>query len=169
MSQSDALLGSSSVETEIIDATAAVDIAVDKCQQSDDQELYDYNREIDKEKHERRMARLELRDQLSENGFALRKALKNESIKGYFPSPLEMEEMTIEDIMAEIPAEDLRYVGNIKDMIFMPALYFQTWALPTIRVRKALEQSQNKELPAGMEAAMLASIFDQSVREIECS
>jgi hypothetical protein len=39
-----------------------------------------------------------------------------------------MEEMSIEDIMAEIPAEDLRYVGNIKDRIFMPALFFQTWA-----------------------------------------
>jgi hypothetical protein len=88
-------MGSSSVETEIIAATAAVDIAVDEGQQSDDQDLYDYNREIDKEKHERRMTRLALRDQFSENGFALRKALKNESIKGYFPSPLEMEEMSI--------------------------------------------------------------------------
>jgi hypothetical protein len=121
--------------------------------------VYNYDREADKEKHERRMARLALRDQLSENGFALRKALKNGSIKGYFPSPLEMEEMSIEDIMAEIPAEDLRYVGNIKDRIFMPALFFQTWALPTIRMRKALKQSQNKELPGDKEAAMLASIF----------
>jgi hypothetical protein len=126
----DSLMGSSSVETEIVAATAAVDIAVDEGQQSDDQDLYDCNREIDKERHERRMARLALRDQLSENGFALRKALKNESIKGYFPSPLEMEEMSIEDIMAEIPAEDLRYVGNIKDWIFMPALFFQTWFSP---------------------------------------
>ncbi len=45
----------------------------------------------------------------------------------------------------------------------MPALFFQKWALPTIRVRKALEQSQKGELPGGMEAAMLASIFDQSI------
>jgi hypothetical protein len=58
-------MGSSSVETEIVAATAAVDIAVDEGQQSDDQDLYDYNREIDKERHERRMARLALRDQLS--------------------------------------------------------------------------------------------------------
>jgi hypothetical protein len=43
----DALTGSSSVEIQIIAATAAVDIAVDEGQQSDDQDLYDYNREID--------------------------------------------------------------------------------------------------------------------------
>jgi len=140
------LMGSSSVKTEIIAATAAVDIAIDEGQQSDD-DLYDYNRELERERHERRMARLALRDQISENGFALRKALKNESIKGYFPSPLQMEEVSIEDIMTEIPVEDLRYVGSIKDRIYMPALFFQKWVLSTIRVRKALEQAQKGELP----------------------
>ncbi len=73
------LMGSSSVETEIIVATAAVDIAIDGGRQSAD-DLYDYNRELERERHERRMARLALRDQISENGFALRKAFKNESI-----------------------------------------------------------------------------------------
>jgi hypothetical protein len=126
------LMGSSSVKTEIIAATAAVDIAIDEGQQSDD-DLYDYNRELERERHERRMARLALRDQISENGFALRKVLKNESIKGYFPSPLQMEEVSIEDIMTEIPVEDLRYVGSIKDRIYMPASFFQKWVLPTIR------------------------------------
>jgi hypothetical protein len=139
----DALMGSSSVETEIIVATAAVDIAVEEGQLSDDQDPYDRNRVLDRERHERRMARLALRDQISENGFALRRKLKNESNKGYFPSPLEMEEMSVEDIMTEIPVEDLRYVGSVKDRIYMPALFFQKWVLPTIRVRKALEQSQN--------------------------
>jgi hypothetical protein len=165
----DALMGSSSVETEIIVATAAVDIAVEEGQLSDDQDPCDRNRVLDRELHERRMARLALRDQISENGFALRKVLKNEFIKGYFPSPLEMEEMSIEDIMTEIPVEDLRYVGSIKDRIYMPASFFQKWVLPTIRVRKALEQSQNGELPGGMEAAILASIFDQSVMDLNKS
>jgi hypothetical protein len=143
----DTLMGSSSVETEIIVATAAVYIAVEEGQLSDDQDPYDRNRVLDREMHERRMARLALRDQISENGFALRKELKNESIKGYFPSPLAMEEVSIEDIMTEIPVEDLRYVGSIKDRIYMPALFFQKWVLTTIRVRKALEQSQNGQLP----------------------
>ena len=118
----DTHMSSSSVETEIIAATAAVDIAIDEVQQRDD-DLYDYNRELGRERHERRIARLALRDHISENGFALRKALKNESIKGYFPSPLQMEEMSIEDITTEIPVEDLRYVGSIKDRIYMPAFF----------------------------------------------
>ncbi len=59
---------------------------------SDEQNPYDRNKVLlDKEKHERRMARLALRDFISENGFALRRELKNESFKGYFPSPLERE------------------------------------------------------------------------------
>jgi hypothetical protein len=129
----DALMSSPSVETEIIVATATVDMAVEEGQLSDDQDSsYDRNRLLDKEKHERRMARLALRDQISENGFALRRELKNESIKGYFPSPLEMEEMSVEDIMTEIPVEDLRYVGSVKDRIYMPASFFQKWILPTI-------------------------------------
>jgi hypothetical protein len=107
-----------------------------------------------------------VRDLISENGFALRNELKKESIMGYFPSPLEMEEMSVEDIMTEIPVEDLRYVGSVKGRIYMPARFFQQWALPTIRVRKALEQAQKAELPGGMEAAMLASIFDQSIMNL---
>ena len=146
----DTHMSSSSVETEIITATAAVDIAVEDGKLSDEQNPYDRDRVLDREKHERRMARLALRDLISENGFALRKELKNESMMGYFPSPLEMEEMSVEDIMTEIPVEDLRYVGSVKGRIDMPVLFFQKWALPTIRVRKALEQSQKGELPGGM-------------------
>ncbi len=33
-------------------------------------------------------------------------------------------------------------------------------------MRKALEQAQKGELPGGMEAAMLASIFDQSIMNL---
>jgi hypothetical protein len=162
----DTHMSSLSVEAEIIVATAAVDIAVEDGQLSDDQNPYDRDRVLDNERHERRMARLALRDLISENGFALRRELKNESIMGYFASPLEMEGMSVEDIMAEIPVEDLRYVGSVKGRIYMPASFFQKWALPTIKVRKALEQSQKGELPGGMEAAMLASIFDQSIMDL---
>jgi hypothetical protein len=72
----DALMGSSSVETEIIAATAAVDIAVDEGQPNEDQDLYDYNDEIESEKHQRRMTRLTLRDKISDNGYAIRATLK---------------------------------------------------------------------------------------------
>ncbi len=65
----DTHMSSSSAEAEIIVATAAVDIAVEDGQLSDDQNPYDRDRVLDREKHERRMARLALRDLISENGF----------------------------------------------------------------------------------------------------
>jgi hypothetical protein len=154
-------MSSSSVEAEIVAATAAVNMVVE-----DDQDSHDRERLLYREKQEREAKRLAVRDLISENGFAMRKGLKNESIKGYFPSPLEMEEMPVEDIMAEIPVEDLLYVGSVKGRIYMPASFFQKWALLTIRVRKALEREQKGELPGGIEAAMLASIFDQSIMDL---
>jgi hypothetical protein len=58
-------------------------------------------------------------------------------------------------------------VGSVKDRVYiMPVEFFQRWIRPTIRVQKALKQSQDQELPGGMEAAMLASIFDQSVMDL---
>jgi hypothetical protein len=48
----------------------------------------------------------------------------------------------------------------------MTADFFRKWGRPTIRMQKALKQSQDQGLPGGMEAAMLASIFDQSVMDL---
>ncbi len=110
-------MSSSSVEAEVIAATAAVDITVEDGQLSDDQDSHDRERLLYREKQEREMKRRAVRDLISENGFALRRELKSESIKGYFPSPLEMEDMSVEDIMTEIPVDDLRYVGSAKGRI----------------------------------------------------
>jgi hypothetical protein len=61
-----------------------------------------------------------------------------------------MEEMSIEDIMREIPPEDLHYVGSVKDRIYMPVGFVQKWVLPTIRVQKALKEYQDGYLrPVG--------------------
>jgi hypothetical protein len=159
-------MSSSTAEAEATAATAAAEMAIENGQLSDDQDSHDRERLLWKEKQERELKRRAVRDLISENGFALRNELKKESIMGYFPSPLEMEEMSVEDIMTEIPVEDLRYVGSVKGRIYLPASIFQKWLLPTIRVRKALEQAQKGELPGGMEAAMLASIFDQSIMSL---
>jgi hypothetical protein len=67
--------------------------------------------------------------------------------------------------MSEIPDEDLAHVVSIQDRIYMTADFVRKWILPTIRVQKALKQSQDQELPGGMEAAMLASIFEQSIMD----
>ncbi len=120
----DAHMSPSSDEAEVIAATAAVDIVVEDGQLSDDQDSHDRERILYREKQEREIKRLAVRDLISENGFALREELKSESIKGYFPSPLEMEEMSVEDIMTETPVEDLRYVGSVKGRIYMPASFF---------------------------------------------
>jgi hypothetical protein len=113
--------------------------------------------------------KLALRDSLASNGLAMRKALRGDIMKGYFASPLAMTEMSIEDMMLEISTDDLRRVGTIKDRIYMPVHFVQKWVLPTIQVRKALQKLEDKSLPGGIETAMLYSIYDQSVMDLNRS
>ena len=156
-------MGSPSMEGETIAAMATIDMSVDNTQGAEDGEVPDLIEVRKEESRQREIMRETLRKRLAENGTALRKTLVGETIKGLYPSPLRMEELSIADIMSEIPDEDLPHVGTIQDRIYMTANFFQKWALPTIRVQRALKQSQDQGLPGGMEASMLASIFDQSV------
>jgi hypothetical protein len=64
---------------------------------------------------------------------------------------------------SEIPTEDLHNVGSVKGLLFMPPSFVQKHILPAIKVRKALKQSNEGEVPDGIETAILFSIFDQSV------
>ncbi len=66
-----------------------------------------------------------LRDALAENGFALRNSLLSEPIINHYASPLAMEEMSVDDIISEIPTEDLLHVGAIQDRIIVPASFAQ--------------------------------------------
>ncbi len=75
----------------------------------------------------------------------------------------------MEDMLLEIPTDDLRHVGTIKDRIYMPAHFVQKWVLLTIQVRKALQLLEDKSLPGGIETAMLYSIYDQSVMDLNRS
>ena len=161
----DTLMGSSSVNSEVIAAVANINMSVDNMDIAEDGEISDYHQVLREEARQRKARSETVRKRIADNGFALRKTLMGETIKGYYPSPLSMEEMSIADLLSEIPDEDLLFVGSIKDRIYMPAEFFQKWVRPTIRVQKALKQSQDQELPGGMEAAMLASIFDQSVMD----
>jgi hypothetical protein len=162
----DTLMGSSSVEAEVIAAVATIDMSVDNSQGAEDGEIPDLNQVRKEEARQREIRRETLRKRLASDGSALRKTLTSETIKGLYPSPLRMEEMSIADIMSEIPDEDLPHVGTIQDRIYMTADFFRKLVRPTIRVQKALKQSQDQGLPGGIEAAMLASIFDQSVRDL---
>ncbi len=139
-------------------------IIVDNHEVADDgKELIDYNDIEEEQAREREAKRKLLREQIAATGQGMRRMLVSEPIKSYYASPLAMEEMSIEDIMREIPPEDLQNLGSVKDRIYMPASFVQKWVLPTIRVQKALKKSQDGYLFWEMEAAFLASIFDQSV------
>jgi hypothetical protein len=74
-----------------------------------------------------------LKEMLANNGHALREILKSERVKAHYMSPFSKENtMSIEDILLEIPKEDLHEVGVVRNRIFMPAAYVQKWLLPTI-------------------------------------
>ena len=131
-----------------------------------EENLIDYNEVDDIVNHSRETKRKILRDALAENGFALRNVLLSEPIINHYASPLAMEEMSVEDIMSEIPTEDLLHVGTIQDRIIMPASFAQKYILPTVKVQKALKLHADNNLPGGIETAMLFAIFDQSVMDL---
>ncbi len=122
---------------------------------SDDEvELIDYNEALGPEEvaaieaAKIQATKVALRDSLARNGLVMRKALRGDIMKGYFASPLALTEMSVEDMMLEIPTDDLRHVGTIKDRIYMPVHFVQKWVLPTIQVRKALQKLEDKIIPS---------------------
>ena len=120
--------------------------------------------EMDRLQAERAAAKTKaLREALANSGFAYRNILRSEKVKQHFTSPFSKENaMSPEDILLEIPKEDLHEVGTVQGRMFMPASFVQKWIIPTIRARNALN-GQGTQLPGGYETAMLFSIFDQSI------
>ena len=104
-----------------------------------------------------------LRKMLANKGFAMRNLLRENHVKAHFTSPYSRENrMSPEDILSEIPKEDLHEVGVVQRRMFMPASFVQKWIIPTIRARNALN-GLGEKVPGGFETAMLFSIFDQSI------
>jgi hypothetical protein len=110
--------------------------------------------------------KLELRDALAKNGLAMKQVLKEHPVKAYYTSPMLVGTMPPEKILLEIPAEDQQNLGLIKDQVIMLINFFQKWVLPTIQARKALRKLEDGNLPGGIKTAMLYSIFDQSVMDL---
>jgi hypothetical protein len=140
--------------------------SVDNNQGTEDGEVPDLIEVRKEESRQRKIKHETLRKRLASNGATLRKTLSSDAVKGLYFSPLRMKEMSIADIMSEISDKDLLHVGTIQDRVYMTADFCQKWVLPTIRVGKAHQQSQDQRLPGGMEAAMFASFFDQSVTNL---
>ena len=119
--------------------------------------LLGFNDEIAVEAAEKAAERKALKEMLAKNGFAMRNILRSEQVKSHFTSPFSKEnEMSLEDILSEIPKEDLHEVGMVQKRIYMPASFVQKWVIPTIRARNAL-QGHGTRLPGGYETAMLFS------------
>jgi hypothetical protein len=84
----DTLMGSSSVEAEVIAAVATFDMSVDNNQGAEDSEIPELNQVRKEEARQREIRRETLRKRIASNGSALRKTLMSETIRGLYPSPL---------------------------------------------------------------------------------
>jgi hypothetical protein len=59
-----------------------------------------------------------LRDELAQNGHALRSVLMNQHIQAHYMSPMTTEqEMAIESILSEMPEDDLKAVAIVQNRI----------------------------------------------------
>ncbi len=134
---------------------------------SEEDSLLDFNDEEAVEAAEKAAQQKALKEKmLTNNGFTLRNLLRSEKVKEHFTSPFSKEdEMSLKDILSEIPKEDLHEVGMVQRRIYMPASFVQKWATPTIRACNALNDHGTR-LPGGFEMAMLFSIFDQSILDL---
>ncbi len=94
--------------------------------------------------------------------------LMDERIPARYVSPMSTEdEMSVEDMLAEIPEEDLQSVAIVQGRIYiMPLPFARKYILPTLRVRKALSSVKDESLLGGIETVMLYSIFNQSIIDI---
>ncbi len=120
------------MEAQAIAAVATIDMSVDNTQGAEDGEVPDLIEVRKEEARQREIRRETFRKRLAENSSALRRTLMGETIKGLYPSPFRMEDLSIADIVSEIPDEDLPHVGTIQDRVYMTADFFRKWALPTI-------------------------------------
>ncbi len=93
---------------------------------------------------DKEMKILTLREKLALNGFALRSVLMDERIQAHYVSPMSTElEMSIKNILSEIPEDELQAVAIVQDRIFIPVNFVNKWILPTLRVQKALSADKH--------------------------
>ena len=87
-----------------------------------DEELIDYNEDgtaaaVEAAAQADRVKNL--REKFASQGKEYRTLLKSEKVKDLFTSPMTVE-MTAEDILSEIPKEELHNVGVVKGLLIMP-------------------------------------------------
>ena len=157
------------IELDRADQTALTETnaasAANEVDTSEEDSLVDFNEDETDEVAQKAADQKALKEMLTHNGFAYRNILRSEKVKQHFTSPFSKENtMSPEDILLEIPKEDLHEVGLVQRRMYMPASFVQKWIIPTIRARNALKN--RAFVPGGYETAMLFSIFDQSILDI---
>jgi hypothetical protein len=89
-------------------------------------ELIDYNEQDEMEAARKAAEQKALKEMLTTNGFALRDILRTEKVKAHYTSPFSKEDaMSLEDILSEMPKEDLHEIGIVHRRIYMPASFVQ--------------------------------------------
>ncbi len=79
----------------------------------------EFSAEAAEEATDKSAARKALKEMLNNNGFKLRNILRENRVRSDYTSPFSNEnEMSAEDILLEIPPEDLHEVGMIQGRIF---------------------------------------------------
>ena len=72
----------------------------------------------------------------------------DEQIQAHYVSPMSTEdEMSIEDMLAEIPEGDLQSVAIVQGHIYMPLPFARKYILPTLRVHKSTIHRQRRKPP----------------------
>jgi hypothetical protein len=111
-------------QTASTEANAA--IAARDVDTSEENSLIDYNDEEEVKVAQKAAERKALKEMLINNGFTFRNLLRTEKVKQHFTSPFSKESaMSPEDILSEIPKEDLHEVGMVQRRMFMPASFVQ--------------------------------------------
>jgi hypothetical protein len=104
-------------------------IAANDSDTSDEDEPFETEEQIqaemDRLEAEQRASQTKaLRETLANSGFAYRNILRTEKVKQHFTSPFSKENaMSTEDILSEIPKEDLHEVGTVQGRIFHASIF----------------------------------------------
>jgi hypothetical protein len=108
-----------------------------------------------------------LSEMLIENGFKLRQRISRDNVKTSITVPMTAHTRSLVEVLSLIPREDAEQIGSYHGQIFMPQHFLKKIMLPTMQLKKILEEEGNQPpeewglVPGGPETAMMYSIFRQ--------
>jgi hypothetical protein len=109
-----------------------------------------------------------LSEVLIENGFKLRQRISRDNVQVSITVPMTAPTRPLEELLSLIPREDAEQIGSYHGQIFMPQHFLEKFMLPTMQLKKILEEEGNQApeewglVPGGPETAMMYSIVRQS-------